>query len=119
MLDGHPCLLTAAQPFKRMGAITTKETYYFVSTKVDPDARQFLVPWMGFENESFASSDDAWKGIDSNWLGHARTVADMGTATTTAQYYSKRSYTSPGKKVSMKPCERYFIMEGVPTATYC
>lgn len=81
MLDGHPCLLTAAQPHRRMGAITTKETYYTVSTKLDPDARQFLVPWMGFRNSSFAVSEAAWQSIDDSWLEQAVQVCSQSCFT--------------------------------------
>lgn len=114
MLNGHPCLLTAAQPYQRMGAITTKETYYFTSTKLVPDARQFLVPWLGYTDGAFATSDAAWQGIDGSFLEKALKVADKGTATSTQDYYRYRNYSNPGKKLAMsRQCERYFLLEGV------
>ena len=113
MLNGHPCLLTAAQPYLRMGAITTKETYYFTSTKLVKDAREFLVPWLGFRDQSFASSDAAWQGINGTFLEQALKVADRGTTTSAEDYYRHRNYSSPGKKLRMtRKCERYFLLEG-------
>ena len=112
MLNSHPCLHTSAQPHKRMGAITTKETYYFTSTKVDKDARQFLVPWMGYGNASFALSDAAWQGIDGSWFDKAQALADRGTTLDAHEYFRARSYTAPIKKLSMQPCKEHYILEG-------
>jgi hypothetical protein len=114
MLNGHPCLLTAAQPHRRMGAITTKETYYFTSTKIGPDAREFLVPWMGYRDAAFAQSDAAWRAIEGgNFLAKALAAADRGApAADSAEYHGERTFTGPMKKLAMGRCERYYLLEG-------
>ena len=112
MLNAHPCLLTAAQPYKRMGAITTKETYYFTSTKIGTDGRELLVPWLGYSNASFALTDEAWQSIGDDWFERARVIADKGTANSSSEYFSARTYVTPPKKLAMQPCTKYYILEG-------
>eukprot|EP00892_Ulva_mutabilis_P010751 jgi/Ulvmu1/8048/UM004_0285.1 len=113
LLNGHPCLLTAAQPHYRMGAITTKETYYFTSAKIGSDAREFLIPWMGYDRAK-ASSDDVENSIGNDWFATALKVANVGTATTSAEYHRKRTYSNPNAKLVMQPCEQYYLLEATP-----
>jgi hypothetical protein len=112
LLNAHPCLISAAQPHYAMGAITTKETYYFTSSKIVSDARQFLVPWMGYRKGE-ALRDRVWENIEERWFEHVLQVANAtGTASDSTQYFSKRSYVSPGAKLSMKPCSKHYLLEG-------
>jgi hypothetical protein len=112
LLDAHPCLITSAQPATLAGAITTKETYYFTSPKIGPDARQFLVPWMGY-NASYGVSDEAWQDMGNDWFEQALQVATVQTAKTSREFVSHRSYVRPGAKVDMKQCSKYYLLEGV------
>ena len=118
LLDAHPCLLTAAQPASLAGAITTKETYYFTSLKVGPDARQFLVPWMGY-NRTYRQSDEAWQQLGNDWFEHALHLADGVKATSNHEFISHRSYTSPGAKLDMKQCSKYYLLEGTQWSFLC
>lgn len=113
LLRAHPCLISAAQPHYRMGAITTKETYYFTSAKLGPDARELLIPWMGY-SQTTAMSDDAAAGIGNDWFEHALAVANVGIAATSAEYTRQRSYASPSAKLQMKACKQYYLFEATP-----
>jgi hypothetical protein len=107
-----------------MGAITTKESYYFTSLRLDQDARQFLVPWMGYDRP-LAVTDEAWQGIGRNWFQQALAAADVGVAKTSTEYYAKRNYISPGRKLPMQQaCTQHFLLEGMvltplPVAVLC
>lgn len=113
LLNGHPCLLTSAQPHYRMGAITTKETYYFTSPHISNDAREFLIPWMGYAQD-FAMSDEAVTSINNDWFDQVLKVADVGTVDSSTEYYRARTYTRPGAKLQMLPCKQYYLLEATP-----
>lgn len=96
-----------------MGAITTKETYYFTYPRVRTDAREFLIPWMGFDRNK-AVSDDAEESIGDDWFEHALKAANVGIASDDQQYGRQRSYTGPNAKLKMKACKQYFLLEATP-----
>lgn len=106
-------MISAAQPHYRMGAITTKETYYFTSAKLGPDARELLIPWMGY-NQSFAASDEAAESIGNDWFDEALLVANVGIAQTPEEFARQRSYTSPNAKLQMQQCQQYYLLEATP-----
>lgn len=113
MLNAHPCLMTAVEPHARIGAITTKETYYLTSTHIGSDAREFLVPWLGL-NSAAAASSEAWQSIGEGWLERAHAAADRAVARTAREFHAARTYVKPMKMLAMRPCERYFLLEGAP-----
>lgn len=96
-----------------MGAITTKETYYFTSAKLGSDARELLIPWMGY-NQSFAASDEAAKSIGNGWFDEALLVANVGIAETPEEFARQRSYTRPNAKLQMQQCQQYYLLEATP-----
>lgn len=96
-----------------MGAITTKETYYFTTPNIGSDAREFLIPWMGFDHTT-AKSNEAVTKISNGWFDEALKVANVGTASTSTQYYRQRTYSSPNAKLQMQPCKQYYLLEATP-----
>lgn len=59
MLNAHPCLLSPLRPAYRTHAVTIKETYYFTTTNVSADARQFLLPWLGLDRTASLADNAA------------------------------------------------------------
>jgi hypothetical protein len=60
-----------------------------------------------------ATADGAWNAINGSWFAHAKAIGNVGTATSRSEFYQARTYTRPGKKLSMGTCKLYFLLEGL------
>ena len=67
---------------------------------------------MGY-NSTYRTTDEAWQQMGNDWFEQALQAADAGTATTSEEFRARRSYTSPGAKLSMQKCSKYYLLEGV------
>lgn len=116
MLNAHPCLLSAVQPMWRFGGITTKETYYFTMFTLNPDARELLIPWMGFSQEE-ALGDAVIAQIGDDWLQRAQQAAVAHTQ----PGVGARVFAGPPTKLTgfTRECDKMYILEGVSIASCC
>lgn len=113
LLRYHPCIIPPVRPARKNDAITIKETYYFTSTHISGDAREFLLPWLPALSGSEHVAD--LTTVADDWLDQSLQTSDLGTTVSTAHLHSQRTYTSPVPKLTgFQECKQYYILEATP-----